>query len=77
MVYMCAICGDLKAARILCDGILCKDVISWTMIIMAYAIHGLGKISIQFFLEMKERGMNDASTFVSLLSHCSISGMVD
>ncbi|KAL5788943.1 hypothetical protein ACOSP7_005892 [Xanthoceras sorbifolium] len=78
IVYMYAKCGDLHIARKLFDGILCKDVISWNVIIMAYAIHGLAKISIQLFNEMREKGVNpNGSTFVSLLSSCSISGMVD
>lgn len=78
MVYMYAKCGEVQTARILFDGILCKDVISWNVIIMAYAIHGMGKISIQLFHEMQEKDIKpDASSFVSLLASCSISGMVD
>ncbi|KAK2665638.1 hypothetical protein Ddye_004212 [Dipteronia dyeriana] len=75
IVYMYAKCGDLHIARKLFDGILCKDVISWNVITMAYAIHGLAKRSIQLFNEMREKGINpNGSTFVSLLSSCSICG---
>lgn len=78
IVYMYAKCGDLQTARVIFDGIMGKDVVSWNVIIMAYAIHGLGKISIQLFSEMREKGIKpNESTFVSLLSSCSISGMVD
>ncbi|KAK0580431.1 hypothetical protein LWI29_001939 [Acer saccharum] len=78
IVYMYAKCGDLHIARKLFDSILCKDVISWNVIIMAYAIHGLAKRSIQLFNEMREKGINpNGSTFVSLLSSCNICGMMD
>ncbi|GAV79256.1 PPR domain-containing protein/PPR_2 domain-containing protein/DYW_deaminase domain-containing protein [Cephalotus follicularis] len=78
MVYMYAKCGDLQTARRLFDGMSGKDVISWNTIIMAYAIHGFGRISIQLFYEMIKKGIKpNESTLVSLLSSCSISGMVD
>lgn len=71
-------CGDLVSARNLFDSIFLKDVISWNTIIMAYAIHGYGEASINLFFEMKKKGVKpNASTFVSVLSSCSISGMVE
>lgn len=78
IVYMYAKCGDLQTAVKLFDDILFKDVISWNTIIMAHAIHGFGRISIQLFLEMREKGIQpNGSTFVSLLLSCSISGLVN
>lgn len=78
VTYLYAKCGDLQTARRCFDGMLCKDVVSWNTIIMAYAIHGFGRTSIQLFREMIENGIEpNKSTFVSLLSSCSISGMVD
>ncbi|KAJ4715941.1 Pentatricopeptide repeat-containing protein [Melia azedarach] len=78
VVYMYTKCGDLQTARIIFGGILCKDVVSWNVIIMAHAIHGLGKFSIQLFSEMRNKGIKpNGSTFLSLLSSCSISGLVD
>ncbi|XWS67702.1 hypothetical protein CRYUN_Cryun04dG0028600 [Craigia yunnanensis] len=78
VTYLYAKCGDLQTARRCFDDMLFKDVVSWNTIIMAYAIHGFGRISIQLFLEMIENGIEpNKSTFVSLLSSCSISGMVD
>lgn len=77
-VYMYAKCGDLKTARQIFDGMSRKDVISWNTIIMAYGIHGFGKESIKLFSGMRENSMKpNASTFVSLLSSCSISGLVE
>ncbi|XP_057966405.1 pentatricopeptide repeat-containing protein At4g35130, chloroplastic [Malania oleifera] len=78
IVYMYAKCGYLKTARRIFDHMLFKDVVSWNVIIMAYAIHGFGRISIELFCEMEKKGIGpNGSTFVSLLSSCSISGLVD
>ncbi|KAF7841332.1 pentatricopeptide repeat-containing protein [Senna tora] len=70
--------GDIKTAREIFDRTTFKDIVSWNTMMMAYAIHGMGKISIELFSEMKRQGIkpND-STFVSLLSSCSNSGMVN
>ncbi|KAB2097586.1 hypothetical protein ERO13_A01G170800v2 [Gossypium hirsutum] len=78
IIYLYAKCGHLQTARRCFDGMFRKDVVSWNTIIMAYAIHGFGRISIQLFHEMIEHGIKpNKSTFVSLLSSCSISGMVN
>ncbi|KAK1408614.1 hypothetical protein QVD17_40542 [Tagetes erecta] len=78
LTYMYSRCGDLVSARDVFDGILLKDVISWNSIIMAYAIHGYGEISVSLFSEMKKKGVNpNSSTFVSVLTSCSVSGMVE
>ena len=78
IIYMYAKCGDLSSARECFDRMLYKDVISWNTVIMAYALHGFGRFSVQLFSEMMEKGFKpNESTFISLLSSCSISGMVD
>ncbi|KAJ8767049.1 hypothetical protein K2173_012560 [Erythroxylum novogranatense] len=78
IMYTYAKCGDLQSARKIFDHMIYKDVVSWNTIMMSYAIHGFGATSIQFFSEMKEKGLEpNRSTFVSLLSSCSISGLVD
>lgn len=76
IVYMYGKCGNLLRAREIFDRMTSKDVISWNTIIMAYAIHGFGRISIDLFLEMKEKGFEpNGSTFASLLLSCSIAGL--
>lgn len=76
-VFMYAKCGELGTAQEIFDRILLKDISSWNMIIMAYAIHGYGRKSIELFYEMRDKGIKpNKSTFVSLLTSCSISGMV-
>lgn len=79
LIYMYAKSGDLDTAREIFDKMMVKDVVSWNVIIMAYAIHGFGKISIDLFSEMtkNENVEPNGSTFVSLLLACSISGLVN
>ncbi|KAJ7967122.1 Pentatricopeptide repeat-containing protein [Quillaja saponaria] len=78
LVYMYASCGDIGTARKIFDLMSIRDIISWNTILMAYAIHGLGRSSIELFSEMRRQGIKpNESTFVSLLSSCSISGMVN
>ncbi|EOA16032.1 hypothetical protein CARUB_v10004161mg [Capsella rubella] len=78
LVHMYAMCGDLEDARTCFNHVLLKDVVSWNSIIMAYAVHGFGRISVCLFSEMIASKVNpNNSTFASLLAACSISGMVD
>lgn len=78
LIYMYAKCGDIRAAEEVFNCMTYKDIISWNTIIMAYGIHGFGEISVRLFSDMLEEGIKpNGSTFVSLLSSCSICGMVD
>ncbi|XP_010530931.1 PREDICTED: pentatricopeptide repeat-containing protein At4g35130, chloroplastic isoform X2 [Tarenaya hassleriana] len=79
LVHMYAMGGDLENARKCFDSIMLKDVVSWNSIIMAYAVHGFGRISIDLFSKMiTTSGVNpNKSTFASVLAACSISGMID
>ncbi|KAL0365699.1 UNVERIFIED_CONTAM: Pentatricopeptide repeat-containing protein, chloroplastic [Sesamum angustifolium] len=78
MVHMYAKCGDLEAARNFFDHMLFKEIISWNTIIMAYAVHGFGAYCFRLFSDMMNDGMEpNGSTFVSVLSACSIAGLVD
>ncbi|KAK6118692.1 hypothetical protein DH2020_047605 [Rehmannia glutinosa] len=78
VIHMYAKCGDLEAARKVFDGMLFKDLVSWNTIIMAYAIHGFGGYCFGLFSDMTNEGYKpNESTFVSLLTACSIVGLVD
>ncbi|XP_031494263.1 pentatricopeptide repeat-containing protein At4g35130, chloroplastic [Nymphaea colorata] len=77
VICMYSKCGDLQLARKAFDSIPTKDVISWNSIISGYGVHGQGHEALELFREMNEAGMRpNASTFVSLLSSCSMSGLV-
>eukprot|EP00249_Psilotum_nudum_P016665 c25935_g6_i1 orf=43-2346(+) len=71
-------CGSLEDARRMFNKMPQRDVISWTAMIAAYAQHGLGKEALELFHQMQLKGiMPDEITFVSILSACSHSGLVD
>ncbi|EHA8589860.1 pentatricopeptide repeat-containing protein, chloroplastic [Cocos nucifera] len=78
IIYMYASCGDLKTSREVFDRMMCKDIVSWNSIIIGYGYHGHGKIALVLFSEMKSEGIQpNESTFVSVLTACSLSGLVD
>lgn len=78
LINMYAKCGDLEAARQIFDCMLCKDLISWNTIIMGYAIHGSAACCFRLFSDMiNEDNKPNESTFFSLLSACSIAGLLD
>ncbi|KAL6660250.1 hypothetical protein ACP70R_002372 [Stipagrostis hirtigluma subsp. patula] len=76
VMHMYARCGDIIASREIFDKMADKDVISWNTMIIGYAIHGQGKAALEMFNEMKCNGMEpNESTFVSVLTACSVSGL--
>uniref|UniRef100_A0A0D9VP99 DYW domain-containing protein n=1 Tax=Leersia perrieri TaxID=77586 RepID=A0A0D9VP99_9ORYZ len=78
VLHMYARSGDVAASREIFDKMVSKDVISWNTMIMGYAIHGQAKIALEMFDEMKYNGLQpNESTFVSVLTACSVSGLVD
>lgn len=78
LIHMYSKCGDLEAASKVFDRMVLKDIITWNTIIMAYAIHGFGAYCFELFSDMMNEGHEpNESTFVSLLSACSIAGIVD
>ncbi|KAA8546307.1 hypothetical protein F0562_002954 [Nyssa sinensis] len=70
--------GYLKYAQTVFDFMLQKNVVTWTSIIMGYAVHGFGFQALEIFQQMMEMGVepNDV-TFVSVLTACSHCGLVD
>ncbi|KAL4191733.1 hypothetical protein AMTRI_Chr07g31320 [Amborella trichopoda] len=77
LIYMYTKCGNLQLARRVFDGIQSKDVVSLNVIIMAYGIHGYRHDALELFSMMKNIITPNGSTFVSVLTSCSHSGMVD
>ncbi|XP_065877408.1 pentatricopeptide repeat-containing protein DOT4, chloroplastic [Euphorbia lathyris] len=71
-------CGAIPLAETLFDMIPVKDLISWTVMIAGYGMHGLGKEAIATFNEMRQAGTEpDEISFVSVLYSCSHSGLLD
>ncbi|KAF9617372.1 hypothetical protein IFM89_036293 [Coptis chinensis] len=71
-------CGRLELAIHLFKDSPEKSVASWNSMISAYGFHGQGKEAIKLFSEMCESGTSPTkSTFISLLSACSHSGLLE
>ncbi|XP_010682665.1 putative pentatricopeptide repeat-containing protein At5g13230, mitochondrial isoform X1 [Beta vulgaris subsp. vulgaris] len=66
-----AMCGFVDIARDVFDGILCKDMISWSGMMAAYAENGCFDESLRLFLEMRMVGfMPNNFTLASGLKAC-------
>ncbi|KAK4373745.1 hypothetical protein RND71_009129 [Anisodus tanguticus] len=80
LVNMYSKCGDVATARkIFDDGLRGqRDLISWNVMIAAYAHHGCGREAINLYKQMLQLGFkpNDV-TYVGLLAACSHSGLVE
>ncbi|KAJ4703687.1 Pentatricopeptide repeat-containing protein [Melia azedarach] len=78
IVDMYVKCGVLVLARLLFDMIPAKDLVSWTVMIAGYGMHGFGSEAISTFNEMRKAGIEpDEVSFISVLYACSHSGLVD
>ncbi|KAL2341477.1 hypothetical protein Fmac_009417 [Flemingia macrophylla] len=80
LLDMYAKCGKVSHARSLFDGILEKDVISWSCMIDAYGRNGQGCEAVELFEKMREDGgrvLPNSVTFLSVLSACDHSGLVE
>ncbi|EXB84044.1 hypothetical protein L484_005808 [Morus notabilis] len=76
LVDMYVKCGLLALAQVLFDMIPVKDLISWTVMIAGYGMHGFGREAIAAFDEMRHAGIEpDEVSFISILYACSHSGL--
>jgi pentatricopeptide repeat protein len=78
LVDMYVKCGVLVLARLLFDKIPSKDLISWTVMIAGYGMHGFGREAVATFNQMRNAGIEpDEVSFISVLYACSHSGLSD
>ncbi|GLU09255.1 hypothetical protein SLE2022_261250 [Rubroshorea leprosula] len=78
LIDMYGKCGRLDDAMSLFYEVPRKSSVPWNSIISCHGIHGHGKKSVKLFREMLDEGVKpDHVTFVSLLSACSHSGLID
>ncbi|XP_024542630.1 pentatricopeptide repeat-containing protein At2g13600-like [Selaginella moellendorffii] len=83
LIDMYAKCGRMEEARAVFDGILHRDVVSWSSIILGYAQNGQGEVALELFVEMQRAKAEDPSspqapnsqTFVAAIRACS--SMID
>ncbi|MQL89786.1 hypothetical protein Taro_022363 [Colocasia esculenta] len=78
LIDMYAKCGRLRDAILLFHEVPGKSSIPWNAIIAGHGIHGYGQKALELFQAMEEEGaIPDQVTFISLLSACSHSGLVE
>ncbi|KAL0546516.1 hypothetical protein IC582_016427 [Cucumis melo] len=78
LIDMYGKCGRLADALSLFYEVPHKSSVSWNAIISCHGLHGYGLKAVKLFKEMQSEGVKpDHITFVSLLSACSHSGLVD
>eukprot|EP01018_Ginkgo_biloba_P019323 Gb_30147 [translate_table: standard] len=78
LIDMYAKCGRIDKARKIFNRMQRRNVVSWTAMIVGYAMHGCGKEALKLFEQMQHSGTNpDHVTFVGVLSACRHAGLVD
>ncbi|XP_057838377.2 pentatricopeptide repeat-containing protein DOT4, chloroplastic isoform X2 [Cryptomeria japonica] len=78
LIDMYAKCGNIRYARLVFDNMSERDVVSWTVMIAGYGMHGLGEDSVSIFRQMQQAGMKpNLVTFTCLMSACSHTGLLD
>ncbi|XP_004298066.1 PREDICTED: pentatricopeptide repeat-containing protein At4g14820-like [Fragaria vesca subsp. vesca] len=78
LIDMYAKCGSLERARQVFEKMPRRNVISWTTMISAFAMHGDASNALSFFSQMKLANVEpNAVTFVGVLYACSHAGFVE
>lgn len=78
LVDMYAKCSDVLAAKDIFDGMVRRDVVSWTSVIVGMAQHGRAEEALCMYEEMVSAGVRpNEVTFVGLIYACSHTGLVD
>ncbi|EOY32670.1 Pentatricopeptide repeat-containing protein [Theobroma cacao] len=77
-ITMYARCGSMQSAERIFKTLPRRNIISWNAIITGYGMHGRGSDAILAFSQMLEDGYYpNEVTFISVLSACSHSGMIE
>ncbi|KAK4799838.1 hypothetical protein SAY86_025203 [Trapa natans] len=77
LIDMYAKCGNLKEAISVFERISNKNMISWTSMITACAMHGDALAALRLFNQMKEENIEpNEITFIGVLYACSHAGLV-
>ncbi|XP_047173979.1 pentatricopeptide repeat-containing protein At3g12770-like [Vigna umbellata] len=79
LLDMYAKCGKIRSAeKLFNNGFHLKDVILCNTMIMGYGMHGLGHYALSLYDRMIEESLKPSqTTFISLLTACSHSGLVE
>ncbi|XXG45180.1 hypothetical protein AAC387_Pa02g0332 [Persea americana] len=78
LVEMYAKCGEIERANRVFCALKEKDLLTWSVMISGWAIHGCCEQALSCFEEMKSTGINpDEIVFLAVLTACSHAGLVD
>ena len=79
LIDMYAKCGKINFAELIFrEDSACQDLILWNSMMTAYGIHGCGEQAVGVYRKMTEEGLKPNETsFLSLLTACSHSGLVE
>ncbi|KAK4484417.1 hypothetical protein RD792_006996 [Penstemon davidsonii] len=71
-------CGCLDEACLVFESMKEKDVVSWSSLISAFALHGQAKLALETFEKMEKAMVRpDDITFLAVLKACSHAGLAD
>eukprot|EP01018_Ginkgo_biloba_P008632 Gb_28758 [translate_table: standard] len=78
LVDMYAKCGSVEDAHKVFSKMHTRSVVSWSAMIVGYAMHGCGKEALQLFEQMQHSGIKPNNvTLVGVLSACCHAGLVN
>ncbi|GMG99791.1 hypothetical protein Nepgr_001631 [Nepenthes gracilis] len=78
LIDMYAKCGSVIDSRKIFSEMSCRNLLSWTSMMIGYGTHGYGKEAVELFDEMvKSHIRPDRIVFMAVLSACSHAGLVD
>ncbi|GFY93069.1 tetratricopeptide repeat (TPR)-like superfamily protein [Actinidia rufa] len=78
LVDMYAKCGNIESASQVFAMTKEKDLLTWSVMIWGWAIHGCFQQAFEYFDKMKSKGFKpDGVVFLAILTACSHSGQVD
>ncbi|XP_015693126.1 putative pentatricopeptide repeat-containing protein At3g23330 [Oryza brachyantha] len=78
LIDMYCKCGNVSIARRVFNGIQSPDIVSWTAMIMGYALHGPATEAFVLFERMELGNVKpNHITFLAVLTACSHAGLVD
>ncbi|CAL8165799.1 unnamed protein product [Prunus armeniaca] len=78
LVDLYAKCGQMEKAQGIFDGMLEKDIVSWSSMIQGYASNGLPKEAIDLFFQMQKENLKpDCYAMVGVLSACARLGALE
>ncbi|XP_077227832.1 tetratricopeptide repeat (TPR)-like superfamily protein [Tasmannia lanceolata] len=78
LVDMYSKCGYIWVARRVFDKMELPDMVSWTAMIMGYALHGRADDALSFFQKMEMENVRpNCVAFVAVLTACSHGGLID